>query len=284
MKRVLFLLTVFYTLSTSVSAQDTTKAPDYGWKHTVVSGLNLTQVAFTDWAQGGENALAWTVSLDGKSVNDQEMSNWSNSYKFAFGQARLSSQGLRKTDDKIDIETIFTYKLGVHINPYAAATLNSQFARGFKYDNAGTKAPVSKFFDPGYLIQSVGVIYQPVAEVKTRLGAALRETFADEFALIYSDDPTTSSIEKTRVEGGLESVTEIEWKLYDNILFTSKLELFAPFKTLDEIIVRNDNTLSASVNKYIRVNLDVQLINDKRITPRTQVKEALAIGISYQLL
>ncbi len=240
-------------------------------------------MAFADWAQGGENALAWALSLEGKSVNDQEKNNWSNSYKLAFGQARLGGLGLRKTDDKIDLETILTYKLGTYVNPYAAATLKSQFAQGYKYDAAGNKIPVSKFFDPGYLTQSVGAGYQPMPEIKTRLGAALREIFTSEFTG-YADDPTTTTIENTRVDGGLESVTDVEWKMDDNILFTSKLELFAPFKNIDEIVIRNDNTIAAAVSKYIAVNLNLQLINEKQISPRTQIKQTLAIGLRYRLL
>jgi hypothetical protein len=265
--------------------QDTAKSPVYGWKQSVVGALTLTQVAFTDWAQGGENALAWTVSLVGKSVDDQVKTNWSNSYKFGFGQARIGSQGLRKTDDKIDLETIITYKLGTHVNPYAAATFKSQFAEGFRFDNAGNKTGISKFLDPAYLTQSVGVGYQPIPEVKTRIGAGVREVIASKFASIYTDDATTlNEVEKSRVDGGLESVTDLEWKLEENLLLTSKLELFAPFNTLDEIIVRSDNTLAAKVSKYVTVNLNVQLINERRITPRTQIKETLAIGLSYTLL
>ena len=84
--------------------------------------------------------------------------------------------------------------------------------------------------------------------------------------------------------GGIESVTEVEWHLEQSLLFTSKLELFSPFKSMDVIVVRNDNTLAAKVNKYVSVLLNVQLINENRISPRTQVKETLAIGFSYTLL
>jgi hypothetical protein len=216
-------------------------------------------------------------------VYDNDKTNWSNAYKVAFGQTRLGDQGLRKTDDKIDFETVLTYKLGGYVNPYAAATMKTQFARGYKYDAPGLKTPLSNFFDPGYLTQSAGVGYQPMPEIKTRLGAALREIFTSEFPR-YADDPATVDTEKTRVDGGLESTTELEWKLDENILFTSKLELFAAFKTLDEVVVRNDNTIAAKVSKYITVNLNVQLINEKRISPRTQVKETLALGLSYTLL
>ena len=119
--------------------------------------------------------------------------------------------------------------------------------------------------------------------MKTRLGLALREILTSHYPL-YADDPKTPAIEKTSVRGGLESVTEVEWHLDQNLMFSSKLELFSAFKTMDEVVVRNDNTLAAKVNKYVTVLLNVQLINEKPISPRTQVKEALAIGVSYNLL
>lgn len=247
-------------------------------------GLTLTQVAFTDWVQGGENALAYTISADGKSVDDQVASNWTNTYRFAFGQTRLGSQGLRKTDDVIDISSVLTYKLGAYINPYASVTMRTQFANGFTYPRQDTSIQVSAFFDPAYLTQSTGIGYQPIKVVKTRLGVGLREVVTNKFSKYYTDDPTTiEKIEKTSVDGGMESVTEVEWQLEDNILFSTKLELFAPFATIDEIIARNTSTVTGKVNKYITAILNVQLINERKVTPRTQVKETIALGLSYTI-
>jgi hypothetical protein len=248
-----------------------------------VGAVALAQVAFKDWQQGGEDAVAWTFTFDGKSIRDQAKHNWTTSYKLAFGQTKLGDQKVRKTDDKIDLETILTYKLGVYVNPYAAATLKTQFAKGFQYGGDGTRTAVSKAFDPAYLTQSVGVGYQPIPQVKTRLGAAIREVVTRTYTG-YADDPDTEEIEKTKVEGGLESVTDIEWQLADNLLFRSKVEAFAPLKAMDETTVRSDNTLAARVNKYVTVNLNVQLLNDKASSPRTQIKEALTLGLSYTFM
>ena len=44
--------------------------PEYGWKQSLVAGLTLTQVAFTDWPQGGENALSYTLTANGKILTD----------------------------------------------------------------------------------------------------------------------------------------------------------------------------------------------------------------------
>jgi hypothetical protein len=266
----------------AAAQQDSAKAPA-GWKHTMVAGLNLSQVGFTDWAQGGDNALSWTGLLDGKSVSDQLTTTWATTYKFAFGQARLAAQGIRKTEDKIDLETVLTYKLGTLINPYAAATVKTQFAPGYTYSATGTATEVSRFWDPGYLTQSLGAGYQPAPEVKTRLGVALRESFASTY-FAYTDDPATTAIEKSRVEGGMESVTDVEWHFAQNMVLTSKIELFAPFVTFDEVVVRNDNMIAAKVNEYIAVTFSLTIIHEPRISRRTQLKEVLSLGLTYALL
>lgn len=279
---VSLLLLLAFSLP-AMAQQDTAKAPVYGWTHSLVGSLTLTQVAFTDWAQGGENALAWALGADGKSVNDQERTTWANTLKLGFGQTRLGDQGIRKTDDRIDMESMLTFKLDGTINPYVAATFKSQFAKGYKYDADGKATAVSQFFDPAYLTQSAGFVYQPIAELKTRLGVGLREIITSQFPA-YADDPATLEIEKTAVNGGLESVTELNWKIEENVVFSSKLELFSTFKKLDEIILRSDNVLAAKVSSLITVMLNVQFLNERTISPRTQVKETLAIGLSYTFL
>ena len=172
------------------------------WTHGLVAGLTLTQVSFTDWAAGGENALAYSFSADGKSILNVGVWNWENKYQFAFGQTRLGDQELRKTDDKIDLSSILTWKIGTFINPYFGLTVKTQFAKGFTYNALGNKFEVSKFFDPAYITQSAGVGYQPSNIIKTRLGLALREIVTDDFPQ-YANDPSSTDIRKVAVDGGL---------------------------------------------------------------------------------
>jgi hypothetical protein len=283
--RKISIIAVVLFLHSFMFAQLDSAAQQSDWKHMLIAGFTITQVSYTDWAQGGENALAYTLSIDGKSVQDLTTTNWSNSYKIAYGQTRLGSKGLRKTDDKIELESVLTYKVGTYVNPYASATFKSQFDDGFKYDDAAnTKIKISSALDPMYLTQAVGVGYQPIAQLKTRLGAALREVFDDK-KYGYADDASTKpTIESSKTEGGLESVTDVEIKIEENTLFTAKLEMFAPFNNIDVVVVRSDNTLSSKLNKYISLVFNVQLINDRSVIARTQIKEGLALGISYTFL
>ena len=79
-------------------------------------------------------------------------------------------------------------------------------------------------------------------------------------------------------------MTDVNWTFAENMLLTSRLEMFAPFKTLDRIVVRFDTIVAAKVNEYIQTSLSLQLINDVNVTPRTQVKEMISLGIVYTLL
>lgn len=285
MKNVLAITVILSLQATAQEPQppDTIRRPPVFWTNSLVGTFTITQVSLTDWIQGGENALAYTTFLNGKAVYEENEIVWSNSFKFAFGQTRLGSQELRKTEDKLELESVLTYKLGTYINPYAATTFKSQFASGFKYDNLGGRIPVSRFYDPAYLTQSLGAGYQLMPEVKTRLGAALREIVTSEF-FSYADDPKTSEIERVKIEDGLESVTDVQWRIEENTTFSSKLELFASFRTLEKIIVRGDNTLTTKLGKFVTLLFNVQVINERLASPRTQAKQTLAIGVNFTLI
>ncbi len=252
------------------------------WRHDLILGFALTQVSFTDWEQGGENSLSYRGSLDGKSVHTGGRITWSMSYKFVFGQTRSGTQGIRKNDDRIDVESVVSYDIGADVNPFASVSLLTQFANGYKYGKDGSREAVSKFFDPAYITEYVGFGYKPVSTLKIRLGFALRETFVSRFT-IYTDEPGTERVEKLRIDGGPSIVTELEWKLDDNILLKSKLNLFAPIRSFDHVIVRSDNSLSAKINRFLSVDLELALINERDVSPRTQIKQSIAVGLNYAI-
>ncbi|HUI11441.1 MAG TPA: DUF3078 domain-containing protein [Bacteroidota bacterium] len=299
MKTLMLLSCILVTLATPLAQQKTQEeidrekrfqdqaakaVPDSvrGWKHQASTGANLTQVSFKDWVAGGSNALAYTLWLQGSSVLTSSATIWSNSYRLAFGQTRLADQGLRKTDDDIYLESLLIWRLGTTVNPYAAATIRTQFAPGYDYP-AAEQVQVSKFFDPAYLTQSAGIALRPGPEFTTRLGAALREVVTSVYTQ-YATDPTTKQVHTVWTRGGLESVSDLAAPLGGNVKLVARLELFAPFNTMDRILVRNDYSIVATVNPYVTTNLTFNLIQDVNVSPRTQMKQALALGLTYSLL
>ena len=274
---IIFVFSVNFSLFAQESEQEKT---EYGWQTEVVGTLNLTQASFDNWEQGGENNLAWQVTLNTNFTLDREKYNWVNKGKFSYGLAKVGDAEAKKSDDEIKLETIYIRKLGVHINPFVSATALTQFAAGFDFDD-DTKTKVSGFLDPGYFTQSAGISFAPRDEIKTRLGATLKETITNDFPVPYADDPKTSAIEEIKVEGGITSVTEFKKKFEENILFTSELELFSNLQSFDQIDVNWENDFSVKVAKYINVSLNVELFYDRDISKRRQFKQVLALGLTY---
>lgn len=278
-RRLLQLSLIVLLFFTFVISQETEeKKPEYGWKNEGVAGLNFTQNKFDNWSQGGEDSWSWQLDINAKFVNDQEKYNWSNSIKISYGKTKVGDASSKKAADELKLESVYTRKLSLYVNPYIATTGLTQFTDGFDYSK-DPKVKVSGFMNPGYFTQSVGIGVEPNTHIKTRLGAALKETItsSDTAAIIYADG------EETRVEYGAESVTDISYKFNEILLYTSKLELFSNLYSIDEIDVTWDNLISAKLTKYITASLNVKLFYDKDISERRQLKQTLAVGLSYTL-
>jgi len=284
-KSIAVLAFILSILSSVLIAQEkpATEEPNYGWQNEMVGGLNLTQTSFDNWTQGGENSTAWQLNFNFKFVNDQEKSNWSNTGKFTYGETKSGDNESQKSIDEIKIESVFTYKISKLLNPFVAATGETQFGPGYDY-SAEQKVQISRFMDPGYFRESIGIGYKPSDTFSTRFGAALKQTITSNYPIPFADDPNTKAIEKTKSEAGIESVTDINWKVAENSLFTSKLELFSALGALDETDVHWDNIFTTKISKYFNVNFNVKIFYDKDISAKRQIKQALAFGLSYTFL
>ncbi len=276
------LLTIVFTLliGCSLFAQE---REEYGWSRSVVGNLNLTQTQFDNWVQGGENTISWQLSINGALEQKQENYRWENSGKISYGQSKMGDNEYRKSVDELSLESIFIYLLNWYVDPYVALNGETQMASGYVYSD-GSKIEVSRFLDPVYFTESMGLGCTPIEEFKTRLGFAVKQTYTSDYPIPYADDPETEEIEKTKIELGAESVTNLKVEFHKNILLTSKLELFSNMEAFDEIDVKWDNLFIAKISEYINVNLNVKLLYDKDISKKRQIEQALALGITYNLL
>lgn len=265
---------------TSLSFGEET-APAFGWKNSANGNLNLNQAYFDNWTKGGTNALAWEARLEGIAKRTEASWEWENKGKAAFGQSRLGDLGTRKASDELSLETIYTRKVSTWVNPFAAARFQTQFAPGFVYDDsAGTSARVSGFFDPAYLTQTVGLGRSWGEAYDVRVGGALKQTFsAARYG--YADDPGTADIETFRLEPGASFVAEVRQPLMENILLASTLDVFANFKGLNAVDVRWENQVTAKVNSYVSANAALDVLYDKDVSTRRQIRQSLSVGISF---
>ncbi|MCK5741771.1 MAG: DUF3078 domain-containing protein [Chlorobi bacterium] len=280
----LFLLFLFATSlfaqdgAAKVAAADTVSP----WQSKGVLGFNLSQMAFSDWSQGGDDAMTYTFTGNFGLNYTGKVWNFKNSLKVAYGQTKLGSGDFITNDNEFYLESVIARKFGWAVDPFFSNIVRTQVAPGNEYSE-GDPIRISDIFDPGYISQALGFTFDKNKTVKTRLGVALQETFTSKFPK-YSDDPETlDELETFKLETGIESVTDVEYAFMDNMLFKSKLRLFTRFDDPAVWDVRWDNIISAKINKYFVVNLNILVVYEKSQSLRTQIKEALQLGVTYIL-
>jgi len=272
------LITFFLlVLVINISAQNdsTVISP---WSKSGIIGVNVNQIALSNWSQGGDNSIAWTLFTNMSLNYSATEWDFKNSLKVAFGRTKLGSDDYRTNDNELYLESVISYKIGWAVDPYFSNTVRTAIGKGYDYK----KVPyleIASLFDPGYITQSLGFSYSKLKNLSTRLGFAFQETFSDKYRARYLNDTTKSM----QFDTGIESVTEANYSFEENLLLTTKLRLFSRFNSLDVWDVRWDNTITAKISKYVNVNLNVLVVYEKNQSLKTQLKEALQLGFTYNL-
>ena len=275
-----YFLIFMITAATFIQGQDDSLKAS--WTPSGVLGLNLSQISLSNWTQGGEDAL--NINLLGNFGLVYEDAKWKfdNKLKLSYGLTKLGSGGSKNTDNEIFMDNVLSYKSGWVVDPYISNTFRTVIVKGYDY-GTDPKIQISQFFDPAYWNQGIGFTYQQLSWLTTRLGLGFQETFANNFAAAYTDDADTPELEKSKFETGIEFVTKAEYPIQDNLLLSSELFMFGTFDAIDVWDVRWDNTITAKISEIFNVNLNVVVLYDADQTLKTQVKEALQIGITYTL-
>ena len=132
------------------------------WKSSGAAGLSLSQASFSNWNAGGDPAIAVNASFN-YSLDYNDGSNlWTNRLELAYGINRTSTDGTRKTNDKIYLSSNYGRLIARKLYAGATATFNTQFAKGYDYKVSSTEY-ISDFMAPGYLSVGLGLTYTPTA-------------------------------------------------------------------------------------------------------------------------
>ena len=280
MKKCITLLLLLAATITNAQTPDSLRNK---WIPSLITTLGINQVSFTNWQTGGENSIAWTLSGNFKLNRESDEWGFRNQLKASYGRAKIGSGIYKTTDNDFYLENLASYNVGWAVSPFFSNSVRTQITKGYDYTVAGSPN-ISDFFDPGYITQTLGFTYDKYKYIITRIGLAFQETFTKKFTQYSDDAGTTEEVEKFKFETGLESVTDFNFTIDTNLLYSGKLRLFTRFEHLDVWDVRWDNAITAKVNSWLNVNFNYILLYEKNQSPLTQTKEALQIGITYALL
>ena len=195
---------------------------------------------------------------------------------------------VRKSDDLIRLASELQYQgegFFASFNPTIATELRTQFAAGYNYkknpfeDGRPLPVKVSDFFAPAIFNQAIGLTYDPAPWFTQRFGLGAKETVVmiEAFRPLYSLEPD----EAVELEIGLESHTELDRELFENVQFQSTLGLFAAFNKPDLPDLLWENLVTMKVNAWLNVTFEADVLYDRDISELLQAKELLSVGFSF---
>ena len=277
-------------------------------------GLNINQLALSNWAAGGENswagkAFANFVLLDHKKTFEQKLTG-----AFAFGISRFADKRIEKQDDKIDLTYSLSLNSKTQWNVTMVSTFNTQFANGYKYPNDSTV--ISSFFAPAYLTVSAGYSYKTKDErfqifmspLAGKVTFVMNQELADAGSFgvkkgYYDQDSIWIPGENIAPAIGVNVIVNYKQPIGKSITYTTVLNTFYNYiERRDDNRLRLDvnweNTIDFVITKYIRTILFVHLKYDHNTTfpvyediegvetvvdnvPKLQFKESVGIAFVH---
>ncbi|RDV13864.1 DUF3078 domain-containing protein [Pontibacter diazotrophicus] len=283
------LLTLFVLLLNSAIVLAQTEA-DTTWRRTFSAGINLNQAAFSDnWRAGGISSIALNSHLDARADYSRGRVTWDNEAQLQYGLIKNKGDEMRKSVDRIYLDTKYGYKFTSDWNAFFSANFLSQFAPGYddETDADGNKVLVSNFLSPGYLTFALGAEYKPNPSFSLRLSPfAPRFTFLVDDEVAADDRYGVPEGRKVRTEW-LAAMVQATFKRDIATNINLRLNYMGylnygefTFKRVDH---RLNAVLNAKVNRYINVNLTGNLIYDYDQDADIQYSQSLGLGILYTL-
>lgn len=307
---------LFFTTNNKIYSQEE-EIPDSlkSWQTTGYTSLTFNQTSFSNWVRGGDNNVAASGIFNLNTNYNKGNFSWENTVDIAYGILTSDQYSLRKTDDKIDVNSKFGYQTPVKNTFYTAiVNFRSQFADGFDYPDDSTI--VSAALAPAFIITSIGIDYKPSDVISVYLSPvtgryiimndqnlANKGAFGVEPAKYDENGNMISEGQQFKADFGAYATVELKFDVMENIKFKSKIDLFNDYTDEDKnnrknIDVNFESVLFMKVNKFISANIFLQLLYDheqkvpvyeniageKVVTgesPKLQIKQILGIGLTY---
>ena len=296
----------------NINTNDSTKA----FTFTALNMLTINQIAFINWAAGGESSLSSKISTEYDLVYKSDKFDFNHSGNLAFGLVGYIDTRIEKTDDNIDLLWAVSLRNQKKWSLTSVLTFKSQFADGYTYPNDSTL--MSTFMAPGYINISLGLNYKPdnrfqlyLSPIAGKLTFVLNQELANKGA--YGVNPAVIDTNGIIIQEGENFTSELGVKLLSsykhqimrNIDLRTTLNLYNNYTDnvkanrwnididWDTRIVFTINKIFSSV-LYFHLKYDHNTLIPKYETvegidvivsssPKLQLKESFGLSFSYKI-
>ena len=286
----LFVFSLSLVNAQENSDNDSTKAWDLG----SITSLTVNQTLLKYWVAGGQNSLAINAFTRMHANYSKNNFKWQNTLELAYGMLKQQDLPMRKTDDKIELNSQMGIKAFDSFYYTVLFNFKTQFTVGYKYTQTDS-TKISNFLSPGYLVFSAGMDYKPSKHF------GLYASFVSGKVTIVTD-PELSAIgaygvdsgKTVRYELGAYAKVNFNKEVIKNVTVIANLNLFSNYlKNPQNIDVNADVFVSYKATKHLSFNVKTNFIYDDDIKilideetghkgPRLQTMEIFGLGLTFK--
>ncbi len=306
MRNLLLLLLLFLSITAFSQKNESTNDSIVKWKKSGKITLLINQSAFSNWQAGGDNNFAGNLNLNyDLNYIDGDWS-WDNKILASYGLTNNKDDGTRKTDDRLELNTIVGKKLKANWSASFFMNFKTQFTNGYDYEDdfmgqnstlTNEDFPTSGFFKPAYLSFGPGLLWKKNDNLYLNISPLTAKfTFITSEIFTYNEETqsydSSNMVETFGVDPGDSFLNEFgfntrayyKFDIMDNISMENILNLFSNYLDKPQNIdIDYTLNLVMKINDVFSTNLTFQTIYDDNAFKGFQIREIFGLGVNVNL-
>ncbi len=273
----LFLLLFSISFSAQTKKKDTLPTPK--WKIHGRFAFIFNQSSFSNWRTGGINTIAGNLNVNYDFNYKKNNINWDTRLITSYGLSHLEEQGLRKTDDRFEINTLFGFKTSTYWFLSFIGNFRSQYTRGYNYKKE-PKEIVSDFLAPAYLTLGPGMLWKKSDNLSVNIApATARYTLVND---VFSGSYGVEEGRNTAFSLGYSLSGYYKFQIMENIVVENIVAMYTDYLTkVGNIDIDYQANISFKVNKQIKTHLTFHMIIDDDSSSKIQFRQLFGLGLNY---
>jgi hypothetical protein len=277
-KKIIFFLCIL--LSSSVFSQKKKQnKPQPKWKINGKFAFIFNQSSFSNWASGGENTVAGNLNVNYDFNYKKKNINWDTRLITSYGLSHLSEKGLRKTDDRFELNSVLGIKTSTYWFFSFISNFRTQYTEGFNYKKE-PKVLVSDFLSPAYLTFGPGMLWKKTDNLNLNIAPAtarytlVNDTFSGKFGVDKGRNTAFSL--------GFNLSGYYKFDLMKNIQMENILTLYSDYlANVGNVDTDYQTNIRFTVNKSIKMLMTFQAIIDDDTSSKIQFRQLFGLGVNY---
>jgi len=255
------------------------KNPPKKWMVTGKYTFLFNQSSFANWSAGGNNTVAGNMTLGYDFNYKKKKWNWDNKIISAYGLSYIDGQGMRKTEDRFEYNSLLGLKASKLWFFSFFSNFKTQFSRGYDYKQE-PKVAVSDFFSPAYWSFGPGMLWKRNDDARINIApATARYTFvSNEFSGKYGVEEGKTS----KLGLGFNLSAYYKKEIMKDVTMENILAVYSDYlNNPQNIDIDYQLNFFVKINKNLSTNLSLHTIIDDDASSKVQFKEVFGLGLNY---